>query len=150
MKIIFVIISSVASLSICCNNQQIVEGNTMNDFEDYKVNIIIGDTVLSATLENNPTARDFISLLPLSIELEDYAGTEKITYLPRKLSVEDAPSGVDPSIGDITYYTPWGNIAIFYKDFGYASGLIKLGKINNGIELLSSPSSLNVRIELVQ
>ncbi|WP_174479820.1 cyclophilin-like fold protein [Paenibacillus borealis] len=29
------------------------------------------------------------------------------------------------------------NIAIFYKDFGYSSGLIPLGSIDSGIEALA-------------
>ena len=58
-------------------------------------------------------ARDFISLLPLTLTLEDYAKTEKISDLPRTLTKERAPAGSDPSVGDITYYSPWGNLAIF-------------------------------------
>ena len=65
-------------------------------------------------------------MLPLTLTLKDYAGTEKISDLPRKLSTQGAPSGSDPSVGDITLYAPWGNLAIFYRDFGYASGLIIL------------------------
>lgn len=147
---LILILGTIISANLFCNDQQTVEGNTMNNSDQYNVKIMIGDTVLTATLQDNPTARDFVSLLPLEVELEDYAGTEKITYLPGKLSVEDAPSGFDPSIGDITYYAPWGNIAIFYKDFGYANGLINLGKIESGIEMLSSSTSMNVRIELVK
>ncbi|MBN1971717.1 MAG: hypothetical protein JXR48_13665 [Candidatus Delongbacteria bacterium] len=62
---------------------------------------------------------------------KDYAGTEKISDLPKKLNAKESPSGYDPKIGDLTYYSPWGNIAIFYKDFGYAAGLIHLGEIEN-------------------
>lgn len=140
----------MVSLNICCNDQQVTEGKIMSVKDKLKVNIILGDTILTATLDDNPTTRDLISLLPLSIELEDYASTEKITYLQRKLSIENALTGFNPDIGDITYYAPWGNIAIFYKDFGYASGLIKLGKIDDSVELLSATNSINVRIELVQ
>jgi hypothetical protein len=100
-----------------------------------KIRILIDDVVLTATIYDNPTARDFIALLPLTLKLEDYAGTEKISQIPRKLSVKDAPSGADPSAGDITYYAPWGNLAIFYKDFQYSSGLIVLGKIDSGINI---------------
>jgi hypothetical protein len=70
--------------------------------------------------------------------MKDYSGTEKISDLPRKLSTKNAPSGCDPSVGDITYYSPWGNLAIFYKDFGYSKGLVKLGSIDGGIEQLGS------------
>ena len=113
-----------------------------------KIQIVIGKTVLSATMHNNPTTMDFLSMLPLTLKLEDYAKTEKISYLPRKLSVKDAPSGSDPSPGDISYYSPWGNLAIFYRDFGYSNGLIILGKLDSGIELLSKyEGSIEVRLE---
>lgn len=99
-----------------------------------KICLSAGNTVLRATMLDNETSRDFISLLPLTVTFKDYAGTEKITYLPRRLSSKGAPAGTDPSIGDIAYYAPWGNIAIFYQDFGFSEGLIKLGHIASGIE----------------
>ena len=54
---------------------------------------------------------------------------------------------MDPSVGDIAYYAPWGNLAIFYKDFGYSRGLIRLGRIDSGIEVLAVPGALKVTIE---
>ncbi len=101
---------------------------------NMKIGLKFNDRELTATIYDNPAARDFISLLPLTLKLEDYAGTEKISRLPQKLSLKDAPSGSDPSIGDITYYSPWGNLAIFYRDFGYAGGLVILGKIDSGVD----------------
>ena len=115
-----------------------------------KISITLKDAVIAATLTDSPTTRDFVSLLPLTLTLEDYAGTEKISYLPRKLSTEDAPAGSDPSIGDITYYAPWGNLAVFYRDFGYASGLVVLGKIDGDVEALNVPGSIEVTIELIE
>jgi hypothetical protein len=121
----------------------------MNKSEKQKIKITIGETVLTATLNDSKTSRDFISLLPLTLTLEDYAGTEKIGYLPRRLSTEDAPAGSDPSVRDITYYAPWGNLAIFYRDFGYSRGLVILGKIDNGIEAFNVPGSVKVKMELM-
>ena len=115
-----------------------------------KIRLTVGDKVLTATLIDSKTSRDFISLLPLTLTLKDYAGTEKISDLPKRLSTEGAPSGIDPSVGDITYYAPWGNLAIFYKDFGYSSGLVILGKIDSGIEALNVPGSVRVTIELIK
>ena len=82
--------------------------------------------------------------------MDDYASTEKVFYLPNnyRLSTEGAPSGYDPSIGDITLYAPWGNIAIFYRDYGYASGLIPIGRINDdGIRLFQTSGSLTATFE---
>ncbi len=112
-----------------------------------KIRITLEDAVITATLTDSQTTRDFVSLLPLTLTLEDYAGTEKISYLPQKLSTEDAPPGSDPAIGDITYHAPWGNLAIFYKDFRYSSGLVILGKIDGGTEALNVPGSVKATIE---
>lgn len=99
-----------------------------------KIRLSAGNTVLTATMLDNETSRDFISLLPLTVTFKDYAGTEKITYLSKRLSTKGAPAGTNPSVGDIAYYAPWGNVAIFYRDFGFSDGLIKLGHIASGIE----------------
>lgn len=80
--------------------------------------------MLTAALEGSASAADFASMLPLSLTLDtDYAATEKIAYLPRTLTTAGAPAGVDPAVADIAYYAPWGNLAIFYRDAGYATGL---------------------------
>jgi hypothetical protein len=62
----------------------------------------------------------------------------------------ERPPGSDPSIGDITYYAPWGNLAVFYKDFGYSQGLVKLGRIDSGVETLNRSGPLKVRFELIE
>jgi hypothetical protein len=114
-----------------------------------KIRMTVNGKVATATLDDTPAARDFASLLPLSLTLTDYASTEKVSGLPRRLSQEDAPAGHDPSAGDITYYAPWGNLAIFYRDFGYSPGLIRLGTIDSGIEALHQSGSLQTTIEVV-
>lgn len=111
-----------------------------------KIRIQLDDRSLTATLEDGDAARSFVSLLPLTLTLTDYNSTEKIADLPEKLSTKDAPGGIDPDVGDITYYAPWGNLAIFYRDFGYSSGLVKLGRIDSGVELLSGRRPVRVKI----
>ena len=95
-----------------------------------KIQITIEGTPIVATLADNATSRDFASLLPLTLTLKDYASTEKISDLPRRLSTEDTPSGTAGSAGDITYYAPWGNLALFYRDSDYADGLVRLGRLD--------------------
>ncbi len=79
-----------------------------------RIRLTFDGKAVEGTLTDNATARDLLSLLPMTRTLEDYNGTEKIGYPPRKLSTAGAPAGIDPSIGDVTYYGPWGNLAIFY------------------------------------
>ncbi|RKG99760.1 hypothetical protein D7X32_25630 [Corallococcus carmarthensis] len=114
-----------------------------------KLRLIIEGAVLTATLDDSAAARDFVSLLPLSLTLRDYAGTEKVSDLPKRLSTVGSPPGVDPEVGDLAYYAPWGNLAIFYRDFGYSSGLVRLGRIESGIEKLQGArGEFVVRFEL--
>jgi hypothetical protein len=115
-----------------------------------KLKITIGDNSVEAIIDDNVTAKDFISMLPLTLILDDFAGTEKISYLSRKLTTQGTPSGCDPDVGDITYYAPWGNLAIFYKDYGYASGLVKLGKIEEDISLFDTNQKLTATFELFE
>jgi hypothetical protein len=114
-----------------------------------KLRITIEDSFVTATLDDTEVARDFASLLPLTVTLEDYNATEKIADLPRKLSTTGAPRGIDPGVGDITYYAPWGNLAMFYRDFGYSPGLAKLGSLDAGVETLRRPGPVSGKIELI-
>lgn len=133
-KCLFLIIASMLCLIVAA--QYGVDSVEGKERSTMKIRIKIGKEVLTATMLDTETGRDFVSILPLKLRLKDYAGTEKISDLPGKLSTKGAPSGYDPSAGDIAYYAPWGNLAIFYKDFGYAEGLIKLGSVDGGIEKL--------------
>lgn len=118
--------------------------------EMTKIRMTIEGTEVTATLADNTTAREFISLLPMSLTLEDYNKTEKVSDLPQRLSIEGAPEGFDPSAGDIAYYAPWGNLAVFYRDFGYSRGLVQLGRIEVGREILEQHGPLTVTIERVE
>lgn len=118
--------------------------------DSMRIRLKIDGKEVTATLNDNATSRDFVSLLPLTLKLEDYGETEKIGHLPRKLSTEGAPPGSDPSTGDVAYYAPWGNLAIFRKDFRYSSGLIELGKVDTGMDALNVPGSVEAKIELMK
>lgn len=133
------------------NSQDSVNYNEGDAFmQNVKVKLTFNNEVAIVNMYDNPTGRDFLSQLPLTITLEDYAGTEKISYLSKKLSTEEAPSGSDPSVGDFAYYAPWGNLAIYYKDFGYSNGLITLGKIESGLENLETmKDNFTVHVEKV-
>ncbi|MGB3796113.1 MAG: cyclophilin-like fold protein [Alteraurantiacibacter sp.] len=132
------------------SGQQPVEAPVKTQVETMKIRLKLENTTLNATLDDNATSRDFVALLPLTLALEDHAQTEKISNLPKKLSTEGAPAGHEPSVGDIAYYAPWDNLAIYHKDFDYSSGLIKLGEIDSGIDTLEQTGPLKVTIERVE
>lgn len=117
-------------------------------FEMKIVCEIDGEEIIG-TLNESAAAKSFAKLLPLTSVLEDYASTEKITDLPKKLDTSGAPSGTNAKTGDICYYAPWGNLAIFYKPFGFASGLINLGSFDNGNQGLTFKGKKSVTFRLM-
>lgn len=104
--------------------------------KNTRIKIKIMDKELIAVMEDNPTTKDYLNMLPLTMSFKDFSGAEKISYPPNKLSTEKAPEGYTPKKGDVACYSPWGNLAVFYKDREYASGLIYMGHIESGMEAI--------------
>lgn len=53
-------------------------------------------------------------------------------------------------MGYLTLFAPWGNLAIFYRDFRYSEGLVSIGRVTHGIEALAEMSrEFAVRTEAV-
>ena len=98
-------------------------------------------------LNNNATAKDLISTLPCELDFSDFGGSEKIASPTKTLSTNAVTSGTTPTAGDLTLYKPWGNLALFYKDYRYSSDLIPLGRIEKGEENISALSG-KVRAEI--
>ncbi|MFZ5644781.1 MAG: cyclophilin-like fold protein [Bacillota bacterium] len=118
--------------------------------KDVRIRLTFNNTEIIVKMNDNPTSLDFVKKLPLTLTFKDYAGTEKISYLPQKLSTEGSPSGYDPSVGELAYYAPWGNICFYYRDFGYSNGLVPLGSIESGMESLTNlDGDFTVTIEKV-
>jgi hypothetical protein len=64
--------------------------------------------------------------------------------------MQGAPEGMEPTAGDITFYAPWGNLALFHKGGIYASGLVKLGKLDSGVDALRQRGPLKVNVERIE
>jgi hypothetical protein len=76
-------------------------------------------------------------MLPLTLTLEEFAGREKIGYLPRKLRHQGSP-GSDPKHGDLIYFIPWGNLGFYYnaERIGYSDDTIHLGTYDASLDQL--------------
>ena len=51
-----------------------------------KVSLKVEETVMTATLIDSKTTQDFISLLPVTLTINDLFRREKFAHLPRALS----------------------------------------------------------------
>ncbi|MFE6096705.1 cyclophilin-like fold protein [Streptomyces massasporeus] len=118
-----------------------------SDDKDPAMNIrlIIDGHRMDATLNGSATARDFAGLLPLTLNLSDFHQAEKTADLPRRLSTSGAPDAAEAEPGDLAYYAPWGNLALFYRGSGSSdSGLIILGRVNGDTEHLATATEVTI------
>ncbi|MDQ1015637.1 cyclophilin-like fold protein [Streptomyces afghaniensis] len=100
---------------------------------------------IAATLNDSATARDFAAQLPLTLSLSDFHQAEKIADLPRKPTTSGAPEGADPKAGDLAYYAPWNQLATYYRDAPYATGLVPLGHMaDGGTEQLATADEITI------
>ena len=111
-----------------------------------------GSTSVEVTIaEDNPAVRDFLSMLPLTLTLEEFAGREKIATLPRELAHAGSP-GSDPEDGDLIYYVPWGNIGFYYNTagIGYSDQTIHLGTYDASLDQFEQLEGQHVIVEVVR
>ncbi|RDZ11115.1 hypothetical protein C3744_22385 [Priestia megaterium] len=122
-----------------------------DNISDIRIKLTFNNEEVFVRMYDNSTSMDFLAQLPLKITFEDYVGKEKISILQKRLSADNVQSGNQPQKGDFAYYSPWGNLAIFYKGFGDATNdLIILGQIESGKENFESiQGDFTVTIEKV-
>jgi hypothetical protein len=78
--------------------------------------------------EDNAATRDLLTMVPMTLTFEDFAGREKIAYPPSDIQVAGSPPS-SAGAGDLAIYTPWGNLAFFYEgDRGTPSdAIVRIG-----------------------
>jgi hypothetical protein len=120
--------------------------------QGMKINITIGGKILTATLADNATARDFVSVLPLNLSMKDLFGREKYGDLPKALS-ENGPRKNRYEVGDIAYWSPNQQFAVYYHQDGESipsPGIIPIAKMDAGTETFNVSGSVKVAIEFAK
>ena len=132
--------NTVSDNNINVNETQNLQNEGENvSMENARIKLTVnGNNEVYVRLDDNVASRDFLEMLPLTLTFEDFNSTEKIATLPSELNVDGLPSGYTPKVGDFSYYAPWGNISLFYKDFRYSNSLYKLGTIESGADIFEN------------
>lgn len=118
--------------------------------QGQKLKITTGKTVLYAEFINSETTKDFIKMLPLTLNMNDLGGREKYSGISNELSKNGSVKTVFQK-GDIAYWLG-GGIAVFYNqdDHEIKAGLIVLARIEKGIEVFKESDSMQVKFEIIQ
>jgi hypothetical protein len=113
------------------------------------IRITFGDTELTARLDDNATARDLATQLPLTLTFRDHNNVEKTAPLARELSLDDAPEGHDPAAGDIGYFAPGGDLVLHYdRDAPYFDSIVPIGEFDGDVRAIERlPEDARVTVE---
>jgi hypothetical protein len=115
-----------------------------------KIRATVNGKILTATLNGCETAKDFVSLLPLTLTMNDLFRREKFASLPRAIS-RNGRHVRAYAVGEIAYWPPGPDVAIFYRHDGETipdPGIVVLGKIASGIDAFDVQGRLKVTFEI--
>ncbi len=125
------------------NNNNLTEKGEIN----MNINVIIGNEIFTATLEDNEISKKFIEMLPLEITMSELNGNEKYYYLNENLPTNSYnPKKINN--GDIMLFGS-DCLVLFYKSFDTSYSYTRLGSIDNpkGLEDALGSGNSKVRFD---
>lgn len=148
MKVISAFLVSFFCMQLFAfSKNDVATQNNGSDTTSNKMKITIGSAVFTATLNNNATTTAFKAMLPLTINMSELNGNEKMYYFSTTLPT-NASSGGNIKVGDLMLY---GNncLVLFYEGFNTSYRYTRLGRIDNtsGLVAALGAGSVTVKFE---
>lgn len=131
-------------------SSNVPEDNDDGDCSPVKqIVVTINNTPFTATLENNETVREFLDLLPLTVDMTELNGNEKYCYLPQSLPVDSRQIDVIQT-GDLMLYGS-NCIVLFYQTFSSCYSYTRLGRIDHttGLKDILGQGNVTVNFYIV-
>jgi hypothetical protein len=136
--------------------------------EKRNSNMIMGDTKPNATMaipeqvatiltitannqdftteiEDNDTAKAFLAILPLTLDMSELNGNEKFCYLSDSIRKDTSSCPGTIEAGDIMLYGS-NCVVVFYETFNTTYNYVKIGHISDSGELASALGSGDVTV----
>lgn len=107
---------------------------------DMWVAIISQGKTATFRLYETAAAREFYAQLPLKLELSNFRDAQWMFYPPEKLNVKPNEAYHDGKKGELSYYAPWGDVFMLYKDFYAGDEMHRLGIGLSGVDNIAAMS----------
>lgn len=91
-------------------------------------------------LYDTVAAKEFYAQLPLKLDLSNFRDAQWMFYPPQTLNVTAAEAYHDGKKGELSYYEPWGDAFMLYKDFYAGDEMHRLGVGLSGIDGIAKMS----------
>ena len=127
--------SAVLAAGSCAFAENAVNG------ENMKISVSDGKNKIVYELNASGQSKSLYSQLPIKVQIENYSTNEKIFYPKEKIPLKNGIEGSGDS-GTLAYFSPWGNIVLFYGKLSGYPGLFILGKAVSGAENIKNLSGI--------
>jgi hypothetical protein len=112
--------------------------------EQGRMLMTVGAQRFTITLEDNPTARAFVQLLPVVLDMAELNGNEKHAKLPSSLPTDAERLGTIRA-GDLLLYGD-DTLVVFYETFRSGYSYTRIGRIDESAGLSRALGPGNQRI----
>ncbi|ACS81611.1 cyclophilin-like fold protein [Maridesulfovibrio salexigens] len=107
---------------------------------DMQIEITSKGHTATFRLYDTVAAKQLYKQLPLSLDLSNFRNAQWMFYPPEKLSVTKDEAYHDGKKGELSYYEPWGDAFMLYKDFYAGDEMHRLGVGLSGIDEIAHMS----------
>ena len=137
-----VLMLALSSFSLACNADDKPQKETAA--MSLKLNVVIGTSTFTATLEDNPATVKLRSMLPLTLDMADLHANEKHADLPKPLPTDLFKPGTIHA-GDLLL---WGDdtFVLFYETFSSSYSYTRIGKLDDATGLAKAVGRGNVKV----
>jgi hypothetical protein len=110
------------------------------ELSDMRIRITSTKHTATFQLYDKVAAKEFYDQLPLELDLTNFRDAQWMFYPPEKLSVTAREAYHDGKKGELSYYEPWGDVFMLYKDFHAGDKMHRIGVGLTGIDQIVAMS----------
>lgn len=117
-------------------------GNERNGLplSQMQVKITSQGQIATFQLYDTVAAKELYAQLPLELDLTNFRDAQWMFYPPKRLNVTAREAYHDGKKGELSYYAPWGDVFMLYKDFYAGDEMHRLGVGIAGIDSIAAMS----------
>jgi len=130
---------SSETMTVTLASDESSETESQSEVGNTEIALTVGDTVVTAELYDNDTARQFVDLLPQSISMTRGRDREYYGRIDGSLDYDENDIQITATDGDLAYWFSGNSLAFFFNitenNSDVNSGIVVFGKITSDLSI---------------